>query len=83
MVRRMTWNDLAAVAESGETTLGERLTSAVGLLRQRPHGSPVLIEALVEDAAERVRKADLDARDLEPSALVEHSSWDWRPWLSW
>jgi len=59
MVRRMTWNDLAAVAESGETTLGERLTSAVGLLRQQPHGSPVLIAALVDDATERVRKANL------------------------
>ena len=71
MVRRMTWNDLAAVAESGETTLGERLTSAVGLLRQRPHGSPVLIEALVEDAAERVRKAALTRAIFEPKRLVD------------
>jgi hypothetical protein len=69
LVRRTSWNDLAAVAESGETTLGERLTSAVGLLRQRSHGSPVLIAALVDDAAERVRNADLTHAISSRSAL--------------
>ena len=55
----MTWNDLAALAERGEPSLGERLTSAVGLLRQRPHGSPELIAAVVDDAAERAGQVDL------------------------
>ena len=40
LVRRLTWNDLAALAERGEPSLGERLTSAVGLLRQRRTGRP-------------------------------------------
>ncbi len=58
LVRRLTWNDLAALAERGEPALGERLTSAVGLLRQ-PHGSPELIAALVDDANARVGFVDL------------------------
>ena len=59
LVRRLTWNDLAALAERGEPSLGERLTSAVGLLRQRPHGSPELIAAVVDDAADRAGQVDL------------------------
>ncbi len=59
MVRRLAWNDLAALAERGEPSLGERLTTAVGLLRQRPHGSPELIAAVVDDAAARTREVDL------------------------
>ena len=39
LIRRLAWNDLAALAERGEPSLGERLTTAVGLLRQQPHGS--------------------------------------------
>ncbi len=59
LVRRLTWNDLAALAEHGEPSLGERLTSAVGLLRQQPHGSPELIAAVVDDASERAEQFDL------------------------
>ena len=59
LVRRIGWTDLAAVAERGHPGLAERLTSAVGLLRERPHGSPELIAALADDAADRTRKLDL------------------------
>ncbi len=59
LVRRLTWNDLAALAERGAPSLGERLTSAVGLLRQRSHGSPELIAAVVDDATERAGQVDL------------------------
>ena len=59
MLRRLTWADLAAVAETGQPTLGERLTGTVALLRGRPHGSPELIAALVDDAAGHVREANL------------------------
>ena len=60
-VRRRRWADLAAVAESGHPDLGERITSAVDLLADhasRAHGSPELIGALAEDAAERSRGID-------------------------
>jgi hypothetical protein len=59
LVRRLSWNDLAALAERGEPSLGERMTSAVALLRQQPHGSPELIAALVDDATGRVAQVDL------------------------
>ena len=59
MVRRLAWNDLAALAEHGEPSLGERLTTAVSLLRQEPHGSTELIAAVVDDAAIRARQVDL------------------------
>jgi len=59
MLRRLTWGDLAAVAETGQPTLGERLTGTVALLRGRPHGSPELIAALVDDAAGHAGTADL------------------------
>jgi hypothetical protein len=59
LVRRLSWNELAALAERGEPALSERLTSAVALLRQRPHGSPELIAAVVNDAAEHAGKLDL------------------------
>ena len=59
LVRRIGWIELAAVAERGHPGLAERLTGAVGLLRGRPHGSPELIAALAEDAAQSARKLDL------------------------
>src|SRR4051794_4839614 len=39
VVRRMRWDDLAAVAEAGNPELGERLVSTVGLLGEgrEPH----------------------------------------------
>ena len=59
LVRRFGAFDLAAVAERGHPELGERLTGAVALLgmgsRHAPHGSPALIAALVEEAAEESR----------------------------
>jgi hypothetical protein len=59
LVRHVSWNDLAALAEQGEPSLGERLSSAVGLLRQEPHGSPELIAAVVDDATQQAGQADL------------------------
>jgi hypothetical protein len=56
------WADLAAVAESGNPELGERLTSTVDLLAEnanRAHGSPELIAALAEDAGEKTQGIDL------------------------
>ena len=73
-MRRLTWNDLAALAERGEPSLGERLTSAVGLLRQQPHGSPELIAAVVDDATERAGRVDL-TRAVSMHAAPSHGSW--------
>ena len=65
LVRRLAWNDLAALAERGEPSLGERLTTAVGLLRQEPHGSPELIAAVVDDAAVPIRTGRPHPRRLD------------------
>ena len=70
MLRRLTWGDLAAVAETGQPTLGERFTGTVALLRGRPHGSPELIAALVDDAAGHAGKADLTRAISVRGALV-------------
>ena len=70
MVRRLAWNDLAALAEHGEPSLGERLTTAVGLLRQEPHGSPELIAAVVDDAAARSGQVDLSRAVSMRGSLV-------------
>jgi hypothetical protein len=59
LIRRLAWTDLAALAERGEPSLGERLTTAVGLLRHQPHGSAELIAAVVDDASTRAGQVDL------------------------
>jgi hypothetical protein len=59
LFRRLGWNELAAVAEAGDSSLSERLTSAVGLLRERPHGSRELMGALFEDANARAKTSRL------------------------
>ena len=59
LIRRLAWTDLAALAERGEPSLGERLTTAVGLLRNQPHGSAELIAAVVDDASSRAGHVDL------------------------
>ena len=63
IARRSGFADLAAVAERSRPEMGERLTSTVELLTAKtaPHGSPALIAALADDAAQRaasVRLAD-------------------------
>jgi hypothetical protein len=69
LFRRLNWIELAALAERGQPELGERLASAVGLLRQRTHGSPELISALVDDAAGRASRLDL-ARVVSARAAI-------------
>jgi hypothetical protein len=63
--RPFRWVDLAAIAESGNPELGERLTSTVDLLTddRHAHGSPALIAALVEQTVDRAEGLDL-ARSL-------------------
>lgn len=73
MLRRVSWTDLAAVAEEGHPRLGERLTSAVALLdaHDHAHGSRVLIGALAEDAVAQSRNLDLT------SAIGWHRAGRW------
>lgn len=49
LFRRLGRFELAALVEHTQTNLGERLTSAVGLLKA-PHGSPTLIDATTAEA---------------------------------
>ncbi len=60
LVRRQTWADLAAVAERTCPGLGECLTGAVDLLGREgsSRGSPIFIEALGNEAAERLVSED-------------------------
>ena len=68
VIRPLVWKigllDLAALAERSATHLGERLTSAIGLIAS-PHGSPTLIQATTADAAARVAM-------ISPSRTVPH-----------
>ena len=57
--RRARAIELAAVIERGDPDLQERLTGAVGLFGENAHGSPALIAALTDDAAEHVEAIDL------------------------
>ncbi len=61
LLRRRNWVDLAAVAESGQPDLGERLAGAVDLLGrgERSHGSAAMIAALADQASERAGSLDL------------------------
>ncbi len=61
LFRGRSFDDLAAVAESGHPELGERLTSAVDLLGRRgaSHGSPAMIAELAEQASAKARAANL------------------------
>jgi hypothetical protein len=57
---RRPWVALAALAERADPNLGERVTSAVALLdaKARATGSPALIAAQAEDAAEALQGFD-------------------------
>ena len=60
LFRKSRWIDLAAVAERADPRLEERLTGSIALLDDPSHasGSPALIAALAEDAAEHVGEFD-------------------------
>jgi hypothetical protein len=60
LFRKSRWIDLAAVAERADPRLMERLTGSIALLEDADHasGSPALIAALAEDAAEHVVEFD-------------------------
>ncbi len=70
LFRRLSWNELAAVAQSGQASFEERLTSAVSLLRDRPHGSATLIADVVDQAVARTVEVDLRAAIPMRGALV-------------
>ena len=72
IVRRTVLLDLAALAERSHPELGEQLTGAVALLggKTPAHGSPALIAALADRAAEQARAVQPSrARSWRPAAL--------------
>ncbi len=70
LVRPIAWNELAALAERGEPTLGERLTSAVAFVHGPAHGSPELARCVVDDAADRAGRLDFKKQILKRGAVA-------------